>query len=224
MVMKSSPIGIKTILMVILVLTFLIPINVFAKSPLYISFKPGVYFPQSNDLESFDTGFSGDIAFGFRFSPYIAAEFGVGYFNTEGEVTYMGREEFDLDVFPITLTLKAILPYKKWEFFGLGGAGVYIVSGPFDADDDYYDYYYDHYYYYYDHYYYDHYDYDYDAVFGGYLGAGIHYNITPTIFVGVEGKYLWTDKVNGDEVFGIPLETKFKMNGIIANAVFGIRF
>jgi opacity protein-like surface antigen len=91
--------------------------------------------------------------------------------------------------------------------FGLGGAGVYIVSGP-------YDYHYD-----------DDYHYDYDAVLGGYLGGGLHYNITPGIFVGVEGKYLWTDKAKlRDEVYGIPLEAKFKMDGIIATAVIGIRF
>ena len=51
------------------------------------------------------------------------------------------------------------------------------------------------------------------------MGAGIHYNITPRIFVGVEGKYLWTDKVKLED-----LEVNFKMDGIIATAVFGIRF
>ena len=162
-------------------------------------------------------GFNGEIAFGYRFNPNIAAEFGIGYFNTEGEATAVGatfviREKFDINVVPLTLTLKAILPYKKWEFFGLGGAGVYIVSGPYD-------------YYYYDYYYYD-YDYDdYDAVLGGYLGGGLHYNITPAMFVGVEGKYLWTDEVKlKDEAYGIPLEAKFKMDGVIATAVIGFRF
>jgi opacity protein-like surface antigen len=210
--MKSSSIGIKSIFMVVLVLIFLIPINVFAQRPFYIAFKPGIYSPQSSDLDGFDTGFSGEFVFGYRFNPNIAAEFGVGYFNTEGEVTVVGptfvvREKFDIDVAPITFTLKAILPYKKWEFFGLAGAGVYIAYGPYDYD--YYD---------------DEYDYHYDAVWGGYLGAGIHYNITPGIFVGVEGKYLWTGKVEWDEVLGIPTEGKFKMDGIIATAVIGIRF
>ncbi len=46
------------------------------------------------------------------------------------------------------------------------------------------------------------------------MGGGLHYYITPQIFIGVEGKYLWTDKVEGDEVFGIPSEAKFKMDGI----------
>ena len=213
--MKSSSIGIKkSIFMAVLVLTFLIPINVFAKSPFYIALKPGIYSPQSSDLDV--TGFNGEIAFGYRFNPYIAAEFGIGYFYTEGEktvvgATYVDRENFDIDVYPVTLTLKAILPYKKWEFFGLAGGGVYIVSGPYDVDD--YDYHCDSHHCYYD------YDYDYDARLGGFLGAGIHYNITRRIFVGVEGKYVWTDKVNLED-----LELKFNMDGIIATAVFGIRF
>jgi opacity protein-like surface antigen len=213
MSMKSSPIGIRSIFMVVLVLTFLIPINVFAKSPFYITFKPGIYSPQSSDLD--DTGFNGEIAFGYRFNRNIAAEFGIGYFYSEGEdtvegATYVRREEFDIDVYPVTFTIKAILPYKKWEFFGLAGGGAYIVYGPYDVDD--YDCYCG-YYCYCD------YDYDYDVVWGGYLGAGIHYNITRNLFVGVEGKYLWTDNVKFDD-----LGVKFRMDGIIATAVIGIRF
>jgi opacity protein-like surface antigen len=208
--MKSSSIRIKIIFIIVLVLPFLIPINVVAENPFYITFKPGIYSPRSSDLDGFDTGFSGEVAFGYRFNPNIAAELGVGYFHTEGKKALVGPTfvlwgELDVDVVPITLTLKAILPYKKWEFFGLGGAGVYIAYGPYDYDDD---------------------DYNYhsDAAWGFYLGGGIHYNITPKIFVGVESKYLWTGKVEWEEVLGIPVEGKFKMDGIIATAVFGIRF
>jgi hypothetical protein len=58
-----------------------------------------------------------------------------------------------------------------------------------------------------------------------YAGGGLHCNIMPKIFVGVEGKYLWTDKAKlRDEVNGIPLEANFKMDGIIATAVIGMRF
>ncbi len=57
------------------------------------------------------------------------------------------------------------------------------------------------------------------------MGGGLHYNITPGIFVGVEGKYLWTDKAKlKDEAYGVPLEAKFKMDGLIATAVIGFRF
>jgi hypothetical protein len=57
------------------------------------------------------------------------------------------------------------------------------------------------------------------------LGAGINYNITPKIFVGVEGKYLWTDKVKLEyEEFGAHREVEFRLDGIIATGVIGIRF
>ena len=110
--MKSSPIGPNSVFTFVLVLTFLVPINVFAEPPFYITLKPGIYSPQSSDLDGADTGFNGEIAFGYRFNPNIAAEFGTGYFNTGN---------FDINVFPLTLTLKAILPYKRWELFGLAG-------------------------------------------------------------------------------------------------------
>ena len=210
--MKSSPIGKKRILAVVLVFAFLIPMDVFAQSLFYIAFKPGIYSPQSSDLGGFDTGFNGDFVFGFRFNPNIAAELGIGYFNTEGEktvtgATYGGRKNFDIDVWSFTFTLKAILPYKKWEFFGFGGGGAYSVSRPYDVEGYYY-----HYHDYYD-------DDDYDLVLGGYLGAGIHYNIAPKIFLGVEGKYLWTEQAKFEYV-----QERFRMDGIIANAVIGFRF
>jgi hypothetical protein len=57
----------------------------------------------------------------------------------------------------------------------------------------------------------------------GFNGTRIHYNITPKIFVGVEGKHLVTDKPKGNLAFDIP-EAKFKMDGIIVNGVISIRF
>jgi hypothetical protein len=217
--MKRSPIRIKSAFVAVVVLTFLIPMNVCAENPFYIAFKPGAYSPKSSDLDGYDTGFSGDIVFGFRLNRNIAAEFGLGYFNTQGRQTFEGatyvvQEDFDIDVTPVTFTLKAILPYKNWEFFGLGGVGMYFVSGPYDVNN--YDYYY--------HNYYD-YDYDYDAVFGGYLGGGLHYNITPNIFLGAEGKYLWTDKAKlSQSIYGTSFDVRFRLDGIIVNGVIGLKF
>jgi outer membrane protein W len=219
MSMKNSSIGIKSIFLVVLVLTFLIPINIFAQGPLYIAIKPGIYSPKAGDLDGFDTGFSGEVGFGYRVNPNLAGEIGLGYFHTQGEKTIEGARpatrEFDINVFPITLTLKAIIPYKKWEFYGLGGGGVYIVSIPHeDYNHDYHDHHYDH-----------DKDYHYDARLGGFLGAGINYNITRKIFVGVEGKYLWTDKVKVKyEEFDAGHEVEFRMDGIIATGVIGFRF
>ena len=157
--MKNSSIGIKSIFIVVLVLTFLVPINIFAQSPFYFAFKPGVYSPRSSDLNGFDNGFNGEFAFGFQFHPNIAAELGFGWFYTEGEKAVqtgstVGQKHFDIDVWPLTLTLKAILPYEKWEFFGLAGGGIYSVSVPYNYNGYY-------------HYPYPYYYNDYDYIWGG---------------------------------------------------------
>jgi opacity protein-like surface antigen len=208
MSLKSSPIGIKSVFMAVMVLPVLIPIHVFAENPFYIALKPGFYSPQSSDLHDIDTRFSGEMALGYRFHPNLAAEVGVGYLYSEGELTVV---EADYHVYPVTFTLKAIFPYKKWEVFGLGGAGIYFVSAELgddiegatlsvDTKDD-------------------------DAILGGYLGAGIHYNITPRFFVGAEVKHLWTEKVKLEDVIsGVRSRVRFNINGYIAAGVLGIRF
>jgi hypothetical protein len=216
--MKGSPIRIKSIFLVVQVLTFLIPINVLAVNPFYIAFKPGIYSPQSSDFDNSDTGFNGEIALGCRFTPNLAGEFGIGYSNTERDITFVKptnweKDKYEIDVIPIAFTLKAILPYKNWEFFGLGGGGAYIVFAELKGNavigGTLYAYGRD----------------DVDAVMGAYWGAGTHYNITPTFFVGVEGKYLWTDDVDvRDEILGVSAGRKFDMDGIIATAIIGLRF
>jgi outer membrane protein W len=195
-------------------------------SPYYMTLKPGIYSPQSGDLEHFDTGFSGEVAFGYRYNPNFAVEMGVGYFGTENTqrisgttsgFLFSGSEKDTIDVVPITLTFKGIVPVDNWEFFGLGGIGAYIVSGEakasvsvagpgtaFSVDGR---------------------ASDTETVFGAYAGLGFHYNINRTWFVGAEGKYLWTSSADlKDTVQGIPVSGSFKLNGILANAVVGFRF
>jgi outer membrane protein W len=206
MAMKNSSMGTKSLFLVVLVIAFLIPINIFAQSPYYIALKPGIYSPRSSDLNGFDNGFNGELAFGLQFTPNIAAEFGLGYFYTGGEKTVgANQRHYDVDVWPFTLTLKGILPYQKWEFFGLAGGGIYSVSVPYSVNG-------------YNHYPYPYYYNEYDYIWGGYLGAGIQYNITKGIFLGVEAKYLWTEQAKFSGV------ADFKLDGIISNAVIGFRF
>ena len=146
----------------------------------------------------------------FRFNPNMAAELGIGYFNTEGgkkvaSAPYGGRKNFDIDVWSFTFTLKAIFPYKKWEFFEFAGGGVYRVSRPYDGEG-----------------YYHYHDYVIMimmmTIMIWYWGAGIHYNIAPKIFLGVEGKYLWTEQAKFEY-----MEERFRMDDIIATAGFGFR-
>jgi opacity protein-like surface antigen len=223
MIMKrSSVLAVKLSVVVALVLAVLIPSQASAQ-PFYATLKAGIYSPQTGHNDDFQTGPYGEVAVGWRFHRHFAAEMGLGGFYTEAKDRFsfpagiIGEEKAEVSVTPITFTLKAILPYRKWEFFGLGGVGVYFVyadfrsrvqvSGPAtlllaDLDDD-----------------------DDDAVFGAHLGLGFHYNITPNVFVGAEGKYLWTGKANMDDAStGLSSLSEFKLNGILATAVLGFKF
>ena len=203
------------IVMGFLLICLVIPFSALAKNTrFYIVAKPGAYFPQ-DELEDFDTGFNGELAFGVQLSKNLAAEMNLGYFYTgmEQEVPVRiitngssfftsGREEANIDVVPVTFALKGILPYRQWEFFVLGGLGAYFVwaknkisvlsfSGEIDGND---------------------------IVFGAYVGVGIHYNLTKQFFIGAEGKYLLTDRADIERGY------KFNLNGFITNAVIGFRF
>ena len=96
----------------------------------YIAVKPGMYSPQSSDLNGFNTGFNGEIVAGYRCNPNVAVEMGLGYFHTDSTlrasgqvfgVLYSGSNNRTIDVFPLTLTFQGILPVGKWEFYGMGG-------------------------------------------------------------------------------------------------------
>jgi opacity protein-like surface antigen len=188
----------------------------------YMAFKPGFYSPQHSDIDDFDEGFSGEISFGYKYNPNFAAEMGIGYFHTENsyrggieleELNLLYKGSFDIDVYPVTFTLRGIIPYNDFEFYGLTGIGLYVVKGDADirvnVDDlilkgslD-----------------------DTTTVFGFHLGLGLHYNFTPTWFIGAEGKYFWTGTAKlKDKIEGAPVEAKFKLDGILATAVVGFRF
>lgn len=207
----------------VLILIILVPFNVLAQNEkFYLTAKPGIYSPQTNDLKDFDTGFNGEIALGRQFNKNFAAEMGLGYFNTKGKesfagtidtITYRVIADSKINIIPVTLTLKGIYPINKWDLFALGGIGAYFVSGDLKlniaangmsfsdtAEDK-------------------------DTIFGAHFGLGLHYNITPKFFLGLESKYLWAgDAKLKDTLYGVPVEAKFNLNGILATAVIGVRF
>src|SRR5271157_3586520 len=47
----------------------------------YVVFKGGIYYPEG-DLKDLNTGFNGEIAYGYRFHPNFAVELGSGYLQT----------------------------------------------------------------------------------------------------------------------------------------------
>jgi opacity protein-like surface antigen len=173
----------------------------------YTALKLGGYFPQSDDLEDFDTGFNGEIAFGHYFTPNIAAELGIGYFKSETDTFFvfdpfigLVTADAEVTVIPVTLNVKLAYPVGGIELYGLAGVGVYITElelsatalglGISESDDD--------------------------TAFGFNLGLGANFNITPNVYLGAEVKYLWAEP----SFFDVDV----KIDGVQATANIGYRF
>lgn len=180
----------------IIVLSAVVSLLLFLAAPVnadlnnYIVGKLGAYIPNSNDLDGFDTGFNGEVAIGHYFNPFVAVELGIGYFQTSGDVfvtnhdTFFGNE--DIDVTPLTLSLRLIQPLSRTtEIYAIGGIGAYFVYDDIDASNQFG---------------FIHLSDD-TTAFGAHLGAGININLTRTLFIGGEFKYVWvTPELYGADV------------------------
>ena len=201
-----------------------------------MAIKAGVYDPTGDlDDAEFDTGFNGEVAFGRYVIPNLAVELGVGYWQTEasyggvfvdptlGVVTF--SEDDEVQVIPITLTVKGVLPADMFELYLGGGIGWYFASYDTDAwmsgtvmdtpfrgsisfDDD-------------------------DNVFGGHVVAGALINFSERFFFGVEGKYIWTAEAEAsgtaqvivDSTFvPVPIHMEGDLNGYTVTGVLGVKF
>lgn len=178
----------------------------------YVVGKMGFYSPDSNDLEGFDNGFNGEIALGHYFGPNLAGEIGLGYFGTSGkfygydvDAGYFS-EDFDIDVTPVTLSLKAVFPVARHiEFYGIGGIGAYFVRGSIDVATEYWG------------------DYDLsddDTAFGAHLGGGFNINLDRRIFLGAEAKYIWAEADFKNDFDNLSVD----LGGFVFTANLGYRF
>jgi opacity protein-like surface antigen len=111
---------------------------------------------------------------------------------------------------PLTAAIKGIVPIdKQFELYGLAGGGAYFVHGTgtisvLGSSASVW---------------------DSTAVWGGFLGVGVNYNITPRVFVGLEGKYLWTSTTTlRGSIVGVPVSENFKIQGVLGTANLGVRF
>ncbi len=181
-------------------------LSVFALSPAHakplppnsLALKLGGYFPQHSDLDGFDSGFNGEISLGHLVAPGFAVEGGLGYFETKGEVsTTLGLADETITVVPLTLSLKGQTFFEQFEPYVEAGIGVYfvddelVVPGVASETQD-------------------------DAPVGFHLGLGANVNLTPQMFVGLEGKYLWVKM----DTFGADV----RLDGITLTANIGFRF
>jgi outer membrane protein W len=183
------------------------PVSLAENPSNYVAVKGGLYSPSASfDLDNFNggttthfdskTGFAGEIAVGHYFLPVLAAELGAGYFESKGSpATPPG--ETKLRVVPVIATGKALLPLGPIEPYGEFGIGAYITeldvtgnSGNFRGSTK--------------------------VTYGLHAGAGVNFNITKIVFLGVEGKYLWAKpSFGGDDI---------KLNGFIVTGNLGLRF
>jgi opacity protein-like surface antigen len=196
-----------------IVVLSLSPLIAFAESNLnYLNLKAGFYSP-NGDLEQlneaeFGTGFYGEIAIGRYILSGVAIEVGLGYFESDASerVSFIDGD-FDVDVVPLLLSLKLFYTLPQIELFLAGGGGAYFtdfearVDVPSllkisDSDDD--------------------------TIYGVHLGTGLNVNLTNSIFVGVEGRYIWTGEADIDIFDGASID--FDINGFTVTGNLGFRF
>jgi opacity protein-like surface antigen len=164
----------------------------------YVQLKVGGFFPQTSDLDDFDAGGNFEVGIGHRVAPGFAIEGNIGYFETKGtfnDPTIGGADE-TFKVVPLSLSLKGQAFFDRFEPYAEVGIGVYFIEDEIngipgsDSEDD--------------------------TQVGLHVGLGGNYNITPQVFLGVEGRYLWLRT----DTFGVDV----KLDGFFLTANLGYRF
>jgi len=128
------------------------------------------YTGDISDKTRLDGAFIVEFTFGRLFHSNFALEVGAGYLH-DG---HLGDE---LQGYPLTLTAKGVYPFEKGRLFVGGGAGVYFMH--FDGEIENVKI-----------------DRGKDTVFGGHLLMGGDIYIHPSVFLGIEGKYLFIEKAD----------------------------
>lgn len=165
----------------------------------YVFIQPGVYLPQYDNYfladDQFDTGPNVEVVFGKYHNANIAGELGIGYFQTEGELA-SSRTQMKEQVFDIFYTLKGLLPMGPVEIYGGGGFGAYISKASIYPEHEV------------------------NTNLGLHVLAGGRFNINDKLFVGVEGKYLWSSAsfTNGS------ITDDAQLDGVFVGAHVGVRF
>lgn len=190
------------------------------RPPSYVAFKAGIYSPSASFMlknvnveTTFDadtkTGFDGEIAFGHYVLPTLALELGVGYFKGTGNVNSdsTSATQVDFDVVPVILSAKAFIPAGPIDPYGEAGIGAYFTQVDVANNLD---------------------SFSGKTTFGIHAGGGVNVNVTPSVFIGAEGRYVWADPSIGGEKITLnssdySLED-FNLNGFTTTLVVGFGF
>ncbi len=186
-----------------------LPSVAFADTPSnYFVLKGGYYSPSPHyNVNDFNTpaarselaskkGFDGEIAFGHKLWPIFGIEFGVGYFESKSAPAFEPGET-KLRVEPVQLSAKLFLPLGPLEPYGEFGIGAYFSKlevsgnlGSFSSSSR--------------------------VTYGTHAGVGLNINLSDTLFLGVEGRYIWAKPKFG----GQPV----KIDGYTATLNLGFRY
>jgi opacity protein-like surface antigen len=199
--MKKSCIFFLLIVMAVFLLS-VAPAHAKPLASNYAQLKIGGFFPQTSDLDNFDAGGNIEVGIGHRVAPGFAIEGNFGYFETKGTFNVPGIASVDetFKVMPLTLSLKGQAFFDRFEPYAEAGIGVYFIKDEIDGtilgipgSDS-----------------------ENDTQLGLHVGLGGNYNITPQVFLGVEGRYLWLRT----DTFGVDV----KLDGFFLTANLGYRF
>lgn len=150
----------------------------------YLELHLGAWLPQHEDLDVVEPGYAFGAALGARFSPYVAVEGGVGYVRASGKEATTRLTVSDV---PVTASLRFRYALRPVELTASAGVGLHFVTRTVEIPDllgggtastsrT-------------------------AAAFGFQVGAGIGFNLSPTMLVGagVERSFL-EPKLDGQRV------------------------
>lgn len=186
----------------------------------YVALKGGIYSPSASftlknigiSNATFDTdtkaGFDGEVAMGHYFAPTFALELGAGYFKGTGTVrTTPVAHDIKFDVIPVLASAKALIPLGPVDPYAEVGLGAYFTK--FHVTDNLN-------------------TFNGTTTFGLHAGAGLNINVSPSAFIGVEGRYVSANPSFGGQKIKLN-DTEyalngFKLNGFTTTAVLGFAF
>lgn len=154
--------------------------------------------PADSSLDT-NVGWGGQLAAGHYFTSFLALEIESGYFEIHNSRKNSRElDDITLWVYPLLATLKVLFPLSNMELYIEGGGGAYFtrfivdnnaLSGPWTAGTK--------------------------TSYSLHAGGGLNINLSNAVFLGLEGRAIWTRPEWGQE--------DLQIEGYTATAVLGFR-